>query len=463
MYALIWGATAGVIVAGALYAFYCTRDAFHPAIIVAAPLAFVYGIWPFLLNQDGGLESLFGSQRLTDVGTLYLLSMGFLYLGILRFPRKRVLMEIRRRSGFGSKVFTLGMSGVFRQRILFLSVALGLVSVIAYAYAIDNVGGLTAAYGRAKGGGHAGSGYVGEAVLLSFPAILLLAIARQGARRVQPVDILLALLMAMPHLLQGTLGGRRGPLFLVLAVLFLAWFIARGRPPSLKLAGTGLVVIGLMVLLVHSQRQHLYIGAEGEFDASRMMNTLTPEALEGNDYVAGVASVIVSDYYGDFTWGREHLITLLIRPIPRQIWPSKYEDAGAFFGYLMVEGGGSWVSYSEVLGFSPPRGSATGFVANLYGSFAWGVLLVMFLFGWGLAALWNRHRLRGGLWTLLFAEAMILSIYLPTQSFSAFYHRFLIMAVVTTILWRIWVDRGGRASRPPGSRGRYRPLPPWQG
>jgi hypothetical protein len=436
----LWLATLAVIAGGALFAYSRTRDPFHPAIIVALPLAFVYGAWPFLLNQDHALVYLIGEEQLAYVGGLYLSAMLAFYLGLLRPPHRRTLRFLRYQQGFRANPFTLNLSPTYRKRLFYVALILGALGLLGYAYSINNVGGLIAAYSRAKGGGYAGSGYIGEAVLLAFPAILLLGLARQGVGKVRSIDVMLALLMAMPHLLQGTLGGRRGPLFLVLTVLFVSWFLARGKMPSLKLTLIGLGITGMLVMLVASQRQHLYLGSGGEFDAERVADVyLATETLKTNDYVAGVSSVLVSEYYQDFTWGRDHLVTLLVRPIPQQLWPSKYEVATNLLGYRVVEGGGSWEHFYEVLGFNPPKGSSVGFVANLYGSFAWGALLAIFLFGWGLALLWKRHRLRGGFWTVLFGEAMILSIYLPTQSFSAFYHRFLIMWAVTLVVFNVWL------------------------
>jgi hypothetical protein len=436
----LWLATLVLIAVGAWFAYSRTRDPFHPAIIVAPPLAFVYGVWPFLLNQDQALVRLIGEEQLAYVAGLYLSAMLAFYLGLLRLPRQRALRFLHHQQGIRANTFNLNLSPSSRKSMFYVALVLGALGLLGYAYSINNVGGLVAAYSRVKGGGYASSGFIGEAVLLAFPAILLLGLSRQWLGKIRFIDVILALLIAMPHLLQGTLGGRRGPLFLVLTVLFIGWFLARGKMPSLKLTLIGLGITGLLVMLVASQRQYVYLGSGGEFDAERVADVyLVPESLETNDYVAGVSSVLVSDYYQDFTWGREHLVNLLVRPIPRQLWPSKYEDAAEILGYRVVEGGGSWDHFYEVLGFNPPTGSAVGFIANLYGSFAWGALLALFLFGWGLALLWKRHRLRGGLWTVLFGEAMILSVYLPTQSFSAFYHRFLIMWVVTLVVFKVWV------------------------
>ena len=433
----LWAGTTAAVATAAFYAFSRTRDPFHPAIILAPSMAFVYGIWPFLLNQGQELTQLFDEEKLAYVGTLYFCALLSFYAGLSRFPSRRVMRGLITLKGYQANPFNLNLSAVVRRRMLLIAMGLGLVALTAYAAMLYSVGGLIAAYSVAKGGGVAGSGYVGEAILLSFPAILLLGLSRQGSGRIRLIDLFLALLIALPHLLQGTLGGRRGPLFLVLAVLFLAWVLARGKPPPLLSSLIGFGTIGFLVLLVASQRQFLFLGSGGDFDISRLFDLfLTPEDLITNDYVAGVSTVLVNDYHQDFSWGSEHLVNLLIRPIPRQLWPDKYEDAADLLGYRVVEGGGEWDYFAEVLGFSPPKGSAVGFIANLYSSFSWGVLLAMFLFGWSLAVLWKRHRLRGGLWTVLYGQAMILSVYLPTQSFSAFYQRFLIMTAISVLVFR---------------------------
>lgn len=450
-----WWGTFAVIALGAWYAFSRSGDSFHPAVIVAVPLGFVYGIWPLFLNVDAGLDSLFGADELSDVAFLYFLALAAFYLGLLRLPKPRALHWMRNSaSRAGITPFSLTLTPMARKRLFTAALALGAIALAAYVEMISNVGGFLSAYSRAKGGGRSYSGFVGEAVLLSFPAIVLYALSRQGTGRVRAADVLLMLAIASPSLIQGTLGGRRGPLFLVLVVLFLAWFLMLGRSPRLRTVLIGLGVAGFAVVLVMTQRHHLYLGSGGEFDASRVTDFFSSEELASNDYVAGVATVLTDRYYGDYTWGAPHIITLLVRPIPRQIWPTKYEDAGAFLGYTVVSGG-EWSRHEIVLGFAPPTGSAVGFVANLHSDFAWGVVLALYLFGWSLAVLWKRHRLRGGLWSILFVEAMILSVYLPTQSFSAFYHRFLIMAIVSVLAWNYWIKASARPKRNGLDRGSF--------
>jgi|688.fasta_scaffold03483_10 hypothetical protein len=442
---ILWGASAVVILLGAWLAYIKTRDPFHPAVILAPSLAFVYGFWPFSLNYNQGLQELLGSSNLVFVGSIYLFALLAFYAGLLRFPPSSALKRLRQIRLYANNPFNLNLPKTARRRLFAVSIVLGFLGLLAYINIITNVGGLVSAYSQAKGGGVAGSGYVGEGVLLSFPAILLLGLSRQGLGRLRLTDISLALFIATPHLLQGLLGGRRGPLFLVLAVLFLARFFARGKLPSLGASLAGFISIGFIILLVASQRQDLYLGSGGEFSMARLFDLfITPEDLETNDYVAGASSVIINNYTKDFTWGRDHLVNLLIRPIPRQLWPSKYEDAANIFGYRVVEGGGDWEHFADVLGFAPPKGSAVGFLSDLYGNFSFGVFLAVFFLGWFLAVLWSRHRLRGGVWSVVFAEAMILSVYLPTQSFSAFYQRLLIMSAITILVFKFYVKPGSQ-------------------
>ena len=92
---------------------------------------------------------------------------------------------------------------------------LATVGLAAYAYGIVNVGGFVAAFSRVKGGGETGSGYIGEAANLGLVAAALVALSRYREGWTQGTLILL-LMGLLPNLVQGTFGGRRGPLFLSL-------------------------------------------------------------------------------------------------------------------------------------------------------------------------------------------------------------------------------------------------------
>jgi oligosaccharide repeat unit polymerase len=430
-------ATGLLVFASAYYAFAQTRDALQPAVFTAPLFIYFYSIWPLLLNREGGLPEFFTAAELAYVAGLYLASIAALYAGMLKWP-KRFARPIRRGDVRQRDFFALNLPPATRKRVLYVGLILGAIALAAYWYAIFNVGGFESAYSRAKGGGWASSGYIGEAPLLAFPAIVLIALARQGLR-IRAQDILLALLIASPHLLQGTFGGRRGPLFLILALLFLAWFIAKGGRPKFRTIVIGVTAISVAVVLVWSQRQHLYLGSGGEFETTRVFEKFSPDEIDtGNEYLAGVATVLTADEIGNFYWGHRYFVTFFVRPIPKQLWPTKYEDVGADWLYRYGDEERE-ERYLQSVGFRLLAGSSTGYIADVYYEFAWGAVIVSYLLGRGFCVLWERHRLRGGLWTILFLQLLILSIYLPTQSLTASLHRFLFMGGITYLVWRYWV------------------------
>jgi len=444
---LIFVLTGLVVLIGGFLAFRRSRDPLHPGVFLAPLLAGGYAVWPLALNRGGAIEDLFGSTLVEKVATLYACSLFAFYVGLLHSARVARRLRADPESG-RRNAFAWTIEEVQRRHIYRTALFLGSLAVAAYWYTLSAVGGFFEAYSRHKGGGYATSGYVGEAGLLAYPGIILLAIAR-NRRRIRPIDVLAAIFLASPHLLQGIVGGRRGPLFLVFATLFLAWYLAKGSPPTLRTAAAGMATIVVAVIFVWTQRQHVYLGSEGAVDVSRVQTVLEPEDLRQNDYVSGITSVLTADHFGRFYWGYRYLVTVLIRPIPRQLWPTKYEDVGAtWLGQFEKDEGGA--ETFEAVGFYSPMGSSIGFIADLYQEFWWFCVVVTYLFGRLHAWCWLKHRLQGGLWTLLFCEMLMLAIYVPTQSFSAWFHRYLFMAFFSILFWN-WSIRAPRASRRVGA------------
>jgi oligosaccharide repeat unit polymerase len=326
-------------------------------------------------------------------------------------------------------------------------------------YTIQNVGGFIEAYSRVKGGGRAGSGYIGEAILFAFPAVLAIAVSRRAeGRTVRPKDAILALVFMSPHLIQGTFGGRRGPLFLALATLFLAWIIARGRRVSLRQIVFGIGAAGLSMLFVWSQRQHVYVSSGGEIEVSRLWDVIAPEEVTaGNTYVTSGAHMLSADYHQDFYWGYRYFVTFFVRPIPRQLWPTKYEDMGATWVHR-IEDEAEAIQLVNAIGFSTPGGAAMPSIADAYIEFWWGVLPFFLILGWVFAKTWSLHRTKGGEWTIVYAVMLALSVYLASQSVSAWAHRLLFIAVPTLLIWKYWINVAPRARRVPLPRRRKATL-----
>jgi hypothetical protein len=209
-----------------------------------------------------------------------------------------------------------------------------------------------------------------------------------------------------------------------------------------------LAIAGLAVTFVWSQRQHLYLGsADAEVRLEEFFGTLTQDNnVQGNNFIYGAAYVLALEDSGKFTWGKAMAIDLLVRPVPRQLWPTKYEDTGATWVTSRYPGLGplSTQDWLAGVGWLPLGGSAAISIADVFGEFSWGAVVVFYLIGRGFSWLYFMARTRGGLWTLLSLEALIPSIYLATQSFSAFYYRYLILTVPTILVWKIIVQRKRR-------------------
>lgn len=447
------------VAAVATWVYRWSRDPFHPAVFLAPLFVIGYGFWPLALNREGALEQLFAADQLLFVSLLYSAGLSFLYAGLAW----KVPARLHRRNPFSPWA---AFAGVFadeaaRRKVLKAAIVLALIASAAYWFGIFNVGGLSSAYAGYKGGPRAGSGWIDELSLLAYPAALFYGVYRQG-KRVRPLDLVILALMVSPGLLHGFLGTRRGPVFIALAVFFLSWIIARGRAPRLKDALLPVTVAFSAMLLIWTQRRSWVAQDARSIDTGLFVEHLLPNAaaVQSHDYVSGVARAVMFRVHESFYWGYRFFVEFVIRPIPRQIWPSKYEDVGAFWKVRGVEEFSS-LEYQQTLGFAPPQGFSVGIISDLYSEFALLALLALFAFGWFLRWLWIKHRTLGRVWTTVLLLGLGLGIYLPTQSFAAWMARFLLMGAGTLLFWYWVVDvesrqsvrRRLRQSLGPGARG----------
>jgi len=254
--------------------------------------------------------------------------------------------------------------------------------------------------------------------------------------------------MTSPGLIHGTFGGRRGPLFITLCALFFAWILARWRLPKWRTIGLVMLAIVAAVVFIQSQRRKVYLGSENKVDVNRFVELVrAPELSEGDNFVFSAGDILVTHETEFFHWGRTFVMNYVVRPVPKQLWPSKYDDAAEY-----LYGGGqtdlSDADWLRTVGWIPLSGSASNLVADLYAEFSWGAILGCWLLGRFIGVTWRNFRVRGGFWVFMYMCVGILSVYLPTQSFSAFFHRFLYMNIVTYLLWRYWMHPRDRMARP---------------
>ena len=85
-----------------------------------------------------------------------------------------------------------------------------------------------------------------------------------------------------------------------------------------------LAIASLGVVFVWSQRRHLYFGSQDagiQWDS--FYRTLTQDdPAQGDNFIYGAGYVLATEHAGSFTWGRELAVNLLVRPIPKQLWPT---------------------------------------------------------------------------------------------------------------------------------------------
>lgn len=454
-----WG-TLAALAATLAYTSARFRDPFHPAVLLAPMAGYMYGFLPLLYQSRGLLDDFpaTAAQEVFGQRTVFL-SVLALCFGLVAASVPRGATDFATiRPNFDAEA---------RRRILMGSMVLSGIAMASYLMQIAGAGGFYAAYARAKGGGASlGSGYLNEAMLFCVPGAVMYLFAK-GRSKDPAATLAKAILLISPLLLQGILGGRRGPTFLAIVAIGTAWFLARSRRPSVLLSAGGVVAVGLLMLFLVSHRRQLYLGQEFEVDESAFVERVLPAQYDpGDTTFAAWATIVAAEHHDRFYNGKRYFAQLFVRPIPRQIWATKYEDLG--LGWMKEHAGYGMFSEAEWMAavqMIPPRGTAAGLAADTFLEFRWGGLVCCFLAGLLYSRLWKRSVLRGGLWSILYLEAAAVSVFLVSQGLvSAWLYRLLFLAVPTIAVWRIlrprmtsspgrdrlvWVPAG--ATPPPGA------------
>jgi hypothetical protein len=437
---LIWGVLV-VIVAGMVYAYAGSRDVFHPLMFIGPMMLVMYAWMPFKLDSIGGLDGFFQRDQLVFIQAINLCGVACFVLGCLS-PGCR-LPEIRLPAPSASPM-VLVASGTIA----------GCVGLAAWIYSIINVGGVTAAFSQAYAGGYDDNGYIRDGSLLMFPAfLLLLAASRKRGFRI--LDSCLMVLFTVPWMIQGLFTARRGPTFMIAVFLTMGWYLNRQKRPSLVLTLSAGLVLGFLMLFLVANRGNIYLGSDRELSADVSSTIERPDT--GNEYIYGAGSILSAESRESFYWGRRYLAEVIVRPIPHNIWPTKYEDFGL---PELMHNAGTGEGIAETLGWQGADGSAPGVISDLWMEFRWLNMPVLFLLGRLYATTWQRAKLRGGPWIAQYVIAAALSVYFVMQTMEAVIFRTLILSIPVWLAWHFG-DRP-RAARapalPPGLRPMERPL-----
>jgi hypothetical protein len=427
-----------IIIFAAVLSYNRTRDALAPTLIFAPFLLYTYCYRPLILNHSGALlESRLDPESLLQVQVINVVTiLGFLTgLGWLNWPSGQEINHFR--------VLRSLKSTNIRRSAFQLSIFFGVISFSVFWFTVFYSGGPIHVFSSRKPFliSPIASGYFNELTLLSYPALFMLGVSWQGFRLTLG-RIMLALLIASPHITMGTIGGRRGPAFLITVTLAMTWLIVRQRRLNYRWIAVGLLMLGLFLIALNEFRGDLF-----RLDREASVYLTVSEALMakyestiGDEFIAGSAVILTAKHHEQFYWGKRYFTWFVIRPIPTFLWPQKYE----FFGMEGMKNRPGRAGFTsnqgfKAVGFEVAGGSAGGFVSDLFLEFAWMGIPIAFLIGRFYSWVWNRSIMRGGLWTLIYMQMLMVSIYLPTQNVEAWLYRVILLGCLTWGFWKVAV------------------------
>lgn len=406
--------------AGVIHGYLKYRDPFHPLVLMLPMCAFVYVLMPMMLGRDGTLYSYVSEAQVVWVQGVVLAGLFCLIAGL------HAGSAIRVRPVWPDRFANVDVARLHRGAYI-----IGALGVLAWFYAVGNVGGVTQAFGRAKGMGWSEYGFIREAAYLMIVALLLL-FSPQGYQPRNRLWRAAVVVFSVPYLLQGLLGAQRGPTFLILTTIGMSFFLARGKRPSLPLMVGAGAALGFLMLFLVMNRGNIYIGSQRELttDVSGFF-----EANEANEYIFGAGCMIAADQTDRFFWGKRYLAQILVRPIPRQIWPTKYEDFGV--PELLQNAGVAGNSLLAVMGWKEIPGAAAAMIADLWVEFSWLTLPVLFAVGYYFSAAWRKAVVLSGPYATQYTIFVLLSVYFVSQSGEAVIFRLLILSLPVWYVWRL--------------------------
>jgi hypothetical protein len=411
---LTW-AIVGILALTLWYAYAGSHDVFHPLVLIAPMMVFMYAWMPLKLDEINGLAGFFQRDQLDFVQGINVCGVVCFAFGCLsvgcRVPAARPVTP-----------------NISPAALVVCGTVLGLIGVGAWAMSVVNGSG-----GDLTGyrGGWDDNGYVRDASLLVFPAVLLIMAAAmmQGLRAMH--GVLMALFLA-PAILEAAFSARRGPTFMIAVTVAMGWYMHRRKRPSLVITGAAGAALGLLMLFLVSNRQNIYLGSDRELTNDVTSIVETPDT--GNEYIYGTGAILSSEQRDSFYWGWRYLAQILVRPIPSSMWPTKYEDFGV---PELTRNAGTGEGFTETLGWQGANGSAPGLIADLWTEFHWMNLPVLFLLGVAYAGAWRKAEVEGGLWTAQYVIMAALSVYFVMQTMEAVIYRLLILSIPLRVAWRI--------------------------
>ena len=437
--------TACVILGSMAVSYRRTRDPLSPLITFTPMLLYVYAFHPFVIHSNPQFISFFPHPE--DREFVFIVNL----ISVAAFCAGASYFRHSSSDNQSFQILDLDASMRVRRNFFQLSLVLGVMASLSFWWMVYQSGGPLKLLRQNKPFMVSASGYIGEMPMLTYPAVLLLAAAWQG-RQLNLGRVLMALLIASPQLSWAIIGKRRGTIFLIGATLAAFWYLVRNKKPNWKMIVGGVGMLGLLLLFVAAHRSQGLLEALGADSQSNLTDTLAGSRLTaGDEFVSSSATILASRHNNHHYWGLRFFAMFVVRPIPSFLWESKWDDLGV--GFMKSQAGQAGMTETQwdlAVGFNPLMGSAGGFVSDAYLEWAWGGPVACFVLGFGFSWLWKQWVTHGGVWTVIYVEAMILTVYLPSQSLGAWAYRFALIAVPTAfVFWLFAPNRRRKRSRLP--------------
>jgi oligosaccharide repeat unit polymerase len=389
-------------------------------------LFFVYFVLPLKARNDATVHLYFTDDQL-------IFAQFIVCLGVFALLSGSLAVNIPERPRSQEIIFNVPSTP---DRFLFnFGVAIGIFGVLAFYVAIFEIGGFEKAYGSSYGGGWSESGWVREASVFSVSGLLLIIASNARKRAVQKV--IFSIIFASPFLIHSFLGARRSPFFLLAISATFLWYASKGKRPSIAIALGGALMICLTMLFLVVNRDNIYLGSNANLnlDAANYLNLLYGEEgssrNEGNEYIVSAGLINYANSAGKFYFMGRLATVLLIRPIPKQFWPTKYVDASKLFGVPDFETAGMYVNSDEfeaVMGWQPAFGAASALIADVWIEFWWFYLLVLYYIGKLYSYAWAVFVKKGSDATIYYGLLAGYSVFLVMQGMESIIVRYALTA-----------------------------------
>ena len=419
----------------------------HPTMLLGPMFLHLYVIVPISILGGSGFQKHFETpEALILTAAINLIGMIFFFGGML--------FALSRKKDRNRSRCQISQGG--REILVILSMVFAAAAFMAYVYQIFNVGGFSVAYARAYGGGGAVSGYVKQLVLFFIPAAGLFLISRDG-RKYSLVHMLVIAAMCIPEGIHAILGARRGPLYRVLFAIFLGRPMTSGKRLPAWVFVTIVSIIGVSVIALFAHRTLIYLGSDFAFSGKKVMSRVfVSQSSEGEEYTVNAGTAAMFNKYGRQYWGKRYFVLFFVSAIPKQMWPTQYEDVG--MPWLAEAKTYSLRGYSrkqwlDTVGWLPGGGSQIGLCVDMFIEFRWFGFFGCGLVGYLLGMLWRKGMRLGGFWAVANFVAAALYVYIPSQSLDQFNFRFAFAVIPAGVAWLLLVRRQTYRASPSLTRG----------